>query len=41
MAEVIVRINIAGTRGQLREIEIIQADGDRSVMEIVATGPIR
>lgn len=41
MAEVVLRINIAGTRGQLREIEILQADGDRSVMEIVATDSAR
>ncbi|WP_286164129.1 outer membrane lipoprotein carrier protein LolA [Azoarcus sp. DN11] len=41
MAEMIVRINIAGTRGQLREIEIMQADGDRSVMEIVTMGQTR
>lgn len=37
MAEVVLRITIAGSRAQLREIEILQADGDRSVMEIVAT----
>lgn len=41
MAEVVTRINIAGTRGLLREIEILQADGDRSVMEIVAMGQVR
>ena len=41
MAEVVTRINIAGTRGLLREIEILQADGDRSVMEIVAMGQAR
>lgn len=41
MAEVVLRITIAGARGQLREIEILQADGDRSVMEIVATGTAR
>jgi len=41
MAEVVLRITIAGARGQLREIEILQADGDRSVMEIVATGTSR
>lgn len=38
MAEVVLKIIIAGARGQLREIEILQADGDRSVMEIVASG---
>lgn len=37
MAEVVLRVTIAGSRAQLREIEILQADGDRSVMEIVAT----
>ncbi|NMG29320.1 outer membrane lipoprotein carrier protein LolA [Aromatoleum evansii] len=41
MAEVVTRINITGTRGLLREIEILQADGDRSVMEIVALGQAR
>ena len=41
MAEVVTRINITGTRGLLRDIEILQADGDRSVMEIVAMGPAR
>ncbi|NMF88032.1 outer membrane lipoprotein carrier protein LolA [Aromatoleum petrolei] len=41
MAEVVTRINISGSRGLLREIEILQADGDRSVMEIVALGQAR
>lgn len=36
MAEIVVRINIGGSRGRLREIEILQADGDRSVMQISA-----
>jgi outer membrane lipoprotein-sorting protein len=40
MAESVVRITIDGTRAQLREIEILQADGDRSVMEIRAMGPL-
>jgi outer membrane lipoprotein-sorting protein len=38
MAELVLRIDIKGNRGQLREIEIRQADGDRSVMEIAAVG---
>jgi outer membrane lipoprotein-sorting protein len=37
MAEVVLRITIRGSRAQLREIEILQADGDRSVMDIVAS----
>lgn len=37
MAEVVLRITITGSHGQLRGIEILQADGDRSVMDIVAT----
>lgn len=37
MAEVVLRITITGSRAQLGEIEILQADGDRSVMQIVAT----
>jgi outer membrane lipoprotein-sorting protein len=40
MAESVVRITIDGARAQLREIEILQADGDRSVMEIRAMGPL-
>jgi len=36
MAEIVLRITITGSRTQLRTIEILQADGDRSVMEIVA-----
>ncbi|NMG16216.1 LolA family protein [Aromatoleum bremense] len=36
MAEVVLRITINGSHAQLRGIEILQADGDRSVMEIVA-----
>ncbi|KON80549.1 outer membrane lipoprotein carrier protein LolA [Azoarcus sp. PA01] len=35
MAEVVLRITISGSDAQLRGIEILQADGDRSVMEIV------
>ncbi len=37
MAEVVLRVTITGSGGQLGEIEILQADGDRSVMQIVAT----
>jgi outer membrane lipoprotein-sorting protein len=37
MAEIVVRITITGSGAQLGEIEILQADGDRSVMRIVAT----
>ncbi|CAI10132.1 hypothetical protein ebA7065 [Aromatoleum aromaticum EbN1] len=36
MAEVVLRIAINGSHAQLRGIEILQADGDRSVMEIVS-----
>lgn len=36
MAEIVLRITIAGRGEQLRRIEILQADGDRSVMDIVA-----
>ncbi|WP_332672628.1 LolA-related protein [Aromatoleum sp.] len=36
MAEVVSRISITGSRAQLGEIEILQADGDRSVMRIAA-----
>ena len=36
MAELVLRITIAGHGEQLRRIEILQADGDRSVMDIVA-----
>lgn len=35
MAEVVVRITIDGSDAQLGAIEILQADGDRSVMAIV------
>lgn len=36
MAEIVLRITIAGGGEQLRRIEILQGDGDRSVMDIVA-----
>lgn len=36
MAELVLRITIAGRGDKLRRIEILQADGDRSVMDIVA-----
>lgn len=35
MSAVVSRIRIAGTRNDLQTIEILQADGDRSVMSIV------
>ena len=34
MAEVVLRIDIRGTHALLAEIEILQADGDRSVMTV-------
>ena len=34
MAEVVLRIDIRGTHAMLAEIEILQADGDRSVMTV-------
>ena len=34
MAALVSRISIAGVRGDVRSIEILQADGDRSVMSI-------
>ena len=34
MGSVITRIRMEGTRGEVRKVEILQADGDRSVMSI-------
>lgn len=38
MAALVSRIRIAGTRGEVRSVEILQADGDRSVMSIDKAG---
>ena len=34
VGSVIARIRMEGTRGEVRTVEILQADGDRSVMSI-------
>lgn len=36
LAEKVLRINLTGTAGRLAGIEILQGDGDRSVMDITA-----
>ncbi|MEP6701700.1 MAG: LolA-related protein [Betaproteobacteria bacterium] len=38
LAELVLRIDVAGTRDRVRSIEIRQADGDRSVMTIDEQG---
>ncbi|QEL65520.1 hypothetical protein OTERR_20440 [Oryzomicrobium terrae] len=38
MAALVSRIRIAGTKGEVRSVEILQADGDRSVMAIDKAG---
>lgn len=38
MAALVSRIRIAGTKGEVRSVEILQADGDRSVMSIDKAG---
>jgi hypothetical protein len=40
VASVVARIRMEGTRDEVRTVEILQADGDRSVMSVQrATGP--
>jgi len=39
IATIVHRIRISGTRDELREIEMLQADGDRSVMNIHRDAP--
>ena len=39
IAAIVQRIRISGTRDELREIEMLQADGDRSVMQIRRDAP--
>lgn len=39
MAAIVQRIRISGTRDELRQIEMLQADGDRSVMNIHHDAP--
>lgn len=34
LAELVLRIEVSGSRGEVREVEILQADGDRSVLSI-------
>jgi hypothetical protein len=41
MAEVVLRIDIRGSHATLTEIAILQADGDRSVMDIRPLAPAR
>jgi outer membrane lipoprotein-sorting protein len=37
LAELVSRITVSGSRGEVRQVEILQADGDRSVLSI---GPV-
>ena len=39
IAAIVQRIRISGTRDELRQIEMLQADGDRSVMQISRDAP--
>ena len=39
IAAIVQRIRISGTRDELRQIEMLQADGDRSVMQIHRDAP--
>jgi outer membrane lipoprotein-sorting protein len=39
LARIVARIAIAGSEGQVRRIEIEQADGDRSVMTVTPVAP--
>jgi outer membrane lipoprotein-sorting protein len=39
IAAIVQKIVISGTRDELREIEMLQADGDRSVMNIYRVAP--
>ncbi len=39
IAALVQRIRISGTRDELRQIEMLQADGDRSVMDIHRDAP--
>ncbi len=36
VVKVVLRIRISGSRGEVRSVDILQADGDRSVMQIAA-----
>lgn len=36
VVKVVLRIRISGSRGEVRGVDILQADGDRSVMQIAA-----
>jgi outer membrane lipoprotein-sorting protein len=36
VAAIVLRIRISGVRSEVRQIELLQADGDRSVMDILA-----
>ncbi|MDQ2962987.1 MAG: outer membrane lipoprotein carrier protein LolA [Pseudomonadota bacterium] len=39
IAAMVQRIQISGTRDEVRQVEMLQADGDRSVMQIHRDGP--